>query len=244
MARAPWTREQLIEVLKLYCRTPFGRLHSRNPDIVALAKIIDRTPGAVAMKATNFASLDPTISQSGMGNVSALDRVVWEDFFAHMDRYVQDSDLRVSENGFEEIGQASYGADFPIGEDIPTLSKSRKNQGFFRDMILASYDSRCALTDVSNAELLVASHIVPWASDEKLRTNPQNGICLNALHDRAFDRGLISLSDDFSVLYSPLLSGESGTRFREFTNEKLKPPKRFKPDTQFLNYHRTHIFRP
>jgi len=36
-----------------------------------------------------------------------------------------------------------------------------------------------------------ASHIVPWAEDERNRLNPRNGLCLNALHDRAFDRHLM-----------------------------------------------------
>jgi len=55
---ARWTREQLIATLDLYCRTPFGRLHRINPDVVTLAEAIGRTPSAVAMKLVNFASFD------------------------------------------------------------------------------------------------------------------------------------------------------------------------------------------
>jgi putative restriction endonuclease len=53
--RMEWTREQQLVALRLYLRTPFGRLHGRNAEIIALAERIDRTPGALAMKACKFA---------------------------------------------------------------------------------------------------------------------------------------------------------------------------------------------
>jgi putative restriction endonuclease len=70
-------------VFRLYCRTPFGRLHQRNPDIIRLAGLIGRTAGAVAMKACNFASLDPNEqarSIKALGNVSIADRDLWKAF--------------------------------------------------------------------------------------------------------------------------------------------------------------------
>lgn len=178
-----------------------------------------------------------------MGNASALDRIVWDEFFANTDRYIGPEDMADERSGFGEMAQEPYIAELPLGMDVITLAKTRKNQGFFREMILASYDMRCALTDIAAPELLVASHIVPWATDEKLRMNPQNGICLNALHDRAFDRGLISFSDDLSVLYSPHLPAESLDRLREIAHPKMKLPKRFRPASEFLEHHRNNIFR-
>jgi hypothetical protein len=41
-ARNEWIRDQLRVALRLYMRTPFGRLHGKNPDIIALAKTIGR----------------------------------------------------------------------------------------------------------------------------------------------------------------------------------------------------------
>ncbi len=46
--RNEWTRDQLLLALRLYMRTPFGRLHGKNPEIIALAKTIGRTPDALA----------------------------------------------------------------------------------------------------------------------------------------------------------------------------------------------------
>ncbi len=57
-----WTRDQQLAVLRLYFRLPFGKLHRGNPEIVALAQALGRTPSSVSMKACNFASLDPSIT--------------------------------------------------------------------------------------------------------------------------------------------------------------------------------------
>ena len=61
-----WTREQLILTINLYCKTPFGRLHKTNPDVINLSKLIDRTPSSVAWKLVNFASLDPSLQARGI----------------------------------------------------------------------------------------------------------------------------------------------------------------------------------
>src|SRR6266478_1338726 len=81
--RTLWSREQRLVVFDLYCRTPFGRLHHRNREIIEVARAIGRTPSAVVFKACNFASLDPfhqARGVSGMGNVSDADRDLWAEF--------------------------------------------------------------------------------------------------------------------------------------------------------------------
>ena len=67
---SPWTRDQLLVAFSLYCRLPFGRLHARNPEIIAIADAIGRTPGALAMKLTNIASLDPEITSTGRSGLT------------------------------------------------------------------------------------------------------------------------------------------------------------------------------
>ncbi len=52
-----WSREQLLIAFNLYCQMPFGKMHSKNPDIIRFADLIGRTPSALAMKLTNIASL-------------------------------------------------------------------------------------------------------------------------------------------------------------------------------------------
>lgn len=52
-----WTRQQTLAALHVYFQLPFGQLHQRNPRIKQLAQWIGRTPGSVALKLVNFASL-------------------------------------------------------------------------------------------------------------------------------------------------------------------------------------------
>ena len=93
--------------------------------------------------------------------------------------------------------------EFPEGRSREAIIRVRVNQGFFRAAVLASYSARCCITGLSIPQLLMASHIVPWSVDAKNRTNPQNGLCLNAIHDRAFDCGLLTVTTDLKVKLSP-----------------------------------------
>ncbi len=99
------------------------------------------------------------------------------------------------------------------GKDVISMKKQRKGQEYFRRMILTFYGGKCALTGINVEQLLLASHIIPCSdeSQKKERLNPCNGICLSALYDKAFDKGLITISpDDFKVsLSSALLEYES-----------------------------------
>ncbi|HEV2561075.1 MAG TPA: HNH endonuclease [Rhizomicrobium sp.] len=244
MERRNWTREELLQTLELYCVTPFGRMHSGNPNIKRLALAIGRTPSAVALKMTNFASLDPTLAQSGMSNASKLDRIVWDEFFEDML-----SSMRVGpptdRSGLEESARdfVTETRAFPEGIDIVRSVKTRLNQSFFRRLVLASYDNKCALTGIDAPELLVASHIVPWATNKEIRTTPQNGICLNALHDRAFDEGYIAFDEDLSVIYSARLPMVAKAALKSLGSSKLRLPSRFVPDSSLIAFHRHHIFK-
>lgn len=136
------------------------------------------------------------------------------------------------------------------GEDVDSQTKRRRGQDFFRRMILANYGGRCALTDIDIPELLLASHIIPWKDkyNKKERLNPCNGICLSALYDKAFDKGLITFSpDDYSVcLSSALRENETKEYYDLFfgciIGRKLTMPAEYLPNRNFLAYHRDHVF--
>lgn len=75
--RRRWTEEETILALYLYFQLPFGKLHSKTPEIQQLAIAIGRSSDSVAMKLCNFASLDPKITESGrkgLSGASKLDR--------------------------------------------------------------------------------------------------------------------------------------------------------------------------
>ncbi len=248
-----WAREELILAINLYCKISFGSIHYGNPKIIALAELLERTPGSVSYKLANLASIDPALARKGATNASKLDRAVWEEFFADWDGMVFESErllaarLKVS---LEETVAAASPEESAVvvreGTTREALVRQRVNQGFFRKMVLESYHSRCCITGLAVPSLLNASHIVPWAARPEARTDPRNGLCLNALHDRAFDRGLITLDEASRVVVSSevmALPRADAEAIQEVAGKPIVAPHRFLPDPEYVAYHREHVFR-
>lgn len=233
--RKPWTRDELILAINLYCKIPFGRIHMRNPDIINLANRLGRSPGSVSYKLANFAHIDPTIERKGASNVSKLDRETWNEFFNDWDSMAFESEMLVA-----KMTEGIDTATLRKGETKAMNIKVRVNQNFFRKMILSSYNNTCCITGIDNVELLVSSHIVPWANDEKNRMNPTNGLCLNALHDRAFDKGLITIDEKYKIIVSKKVNHKL---IKQYNQKSIILPNRFLPDQQFLSFHRNNIFQ-
>lgn len=257
MTSERWTKVQLKLAFHLYCQLPFGKLHSRNKEIVELAGLIGRTPSAVAMKLVNFASLDPAITssgRSGLGNASALDREVWDEFHADWEALATEcamlnSVLRAEQGKTEvmELDESEQeGLEDFTGETRRVVTTQRVKQHFFRRAVLSSYRGRCCMSGLSEPRLLLASHIVPWAKDHANRLNPRNGLCLSAIHDRAFDQGLITLTDEFRVLVSTDLRRCGDVFVKEIIlpleGRSIELPERFAPSTEFLARHRAEVF--
>ena len=255
-----WTRDELIVAFNLYCQMPFGRLHQHAPEIVRLSALLGRSPSSVAMKLVNIASLDPAITASGrrgLGNASTADAAVWAEFHADWEGLALES-AQVEQRLADARGlpnEARVGDDLPAEEDTRDhvgINRSgvvqlRVKQAFFRRAVLASYEGRCCVTELSEPRLLVASHIVPWASDSKNRLNPRNGLCLSSLHDKAFDAGLLTLSADHRVVMSKAAAGFADDAFAlssllAYAGQKIRLPAKFAPDEAFLEHHRRHVF--
>jgi putative restriction endonuclease len=250
--RRNWTRNELILAFSFYCRTPFGKLHRLNPDIIKLSKMIDRTSNAVALKLVNFSSLDPELKKrgiKGMGNHSKMDKAIFDEFQDNWEQLLLESEL-LYEN-FDElnlnktIDKEINFIDKIGGEKIVQI-KRRINQNFFRKMVLSNYNNSCAICSLNHSSLLVASHIIPWSKNIEARLNPHNGLCLCSIHDKAFDQGLISLDDQFKVILSPQIHNIKNKAinnyFIVFNNREINNPKKFFPSSDFLSYHRNNIF--
>ena len=254
MTTGLWTKEQIKLAFHLYCQLPYGRIHGRNPEIIALAKIVGRTSDAVAMKMLNIASIDPAITstgRAGLGNASALDRAVWDEFHADWERLAVECQLLRQQLDSNSVSEFEPETDELLLEDFTgetrqVLSTQRIKQHFFRRAVLSSYRGRCCMSGLSDPRLLIASHIVPWSRDRANRLNPSNGLCLSAIHDRAFDKGLISLTDDGRVMLSDEIRKRDDdfikTIFLPLENRPIEMPERFSPNHKFLNHHRTAIF--
>ncbi len=256
MSTGLWAKDQLKLAFHMYCQLPFGKLHGRNPEIIQLAGLIGRTPSAVAMKLVNFASLDPAITRTGrkgLGGASKLDREVWSEFHEDWEGLALECERLRERFGLlpaESTEDASVD-DLPMpsdftGETRRILTEQRIKQNFFRRAVLASYRGRCCMSGLSEPRLLIASHIVPWSKDKVNRLNPSNGLCLSALHDRVFDQGFITLSDDGAIiLSSELLKRDDPfiqTTLKSLEGHMIEMPERFAPDFAFIQHHRTEIF--
>ena len=234
--------------LELYCRTPFAKISQRNSEIITLATKLGRTPSSVSLKMANFSALDPTVQQKGMANYSKSDAVIWEEFFEDpssfldkVEMFTTDLEKTIQYDGEFTTETIDGAYEVREGVDVILEATRRKHQDFFRKTLLTAYGGKCALTQIDQTQLLIASHIKPWSLDKNNRLNPRNGILLNALHDRAFDNGLISFENNLDMIISPEL--KLNDMSRPFFHQKaLVPPEKFGPDPVFLSYHREVCF--
>lgn len=255
--RRGWQREELLLAFNLYCKIPFGRMHRNNSDIIELASLIQRTPSAVAMKLVNFASLDPVHQQrkvSGLRNASHSDKEIFDEFQSNWEALAFESEYAKAERVAKSQLANSTHQPIPAGITAPDMPTERTQtvrvrtvQGFFRSAVLASYEHHCAMCEISVTSLLNASHIIPWSNEVKRRADPTNGIALCALHDRAFDRGLMTLDAELRIVISSSLQITTSSEvhriaFREIEGKSLSLPHRFQPDPAALEYHRTNVF--
>ena len=253
MPRAPnvdWTRQHLLPTLHLYTQMPFGQLDARNAKVKQLARWLGRTANSVAMKLTNLSSLDPVIAARGLRGLdgaSKLDRQVWAEFHANWDAMSAEAAgeyARLAATNGEPLAEdlADVALQIPEGKTRTASIQVRVNQWKFRKAILANYNARCCISGLNNELLLNASHIAPWSRDTKNRMNPQNGLCLSALHDRAYDIGLITIMPDFKVRVSNKLQLQAEDAFMKqsllrFNNKRILMPVRYGPDPTLLESH-------
>lgn len=255
MLRRLWTRNEFMVVFNLYLKTPFGKMYSTNPDVVRLADLIGRSANSVALRLVNFAACDPILRQRGIkgmeGGIKQC-QPYWDEFFADKDKFIFESEQILARYQKTSL-KSKYKktlldiSDDLTGEDKERVVKTRVNQNVFRAIILANYNSTCALSGIDIPELLVASHIMPWADDKEERLNPENGICLSSLYDKAFDQGLITFSDDYKTILSSKIKANVGKTyyadfFEPIDGKQLLTPEKYFPNKRFLEYHRDVIF--
>ncbi|HRH49859.1 MAG TPA: HNH endonuclease signature motif containing protein [Panacibacter sp.] len=250
-----WTRDELVLAINLYCKMPFGKMHGRNPDIIQLANLIGRSPSSIALKLGNFASFDPTLKERGIkgaSNASKLDKQIWDEFYNNWDIALIESEkllAKVKHTTIEKLNDVDLVDFSKEGLNKKRIVNTRVNQSIFRTVVLATYNNTCCITGISNKELLIASHIVPWSKDEKNRLNPMNGLCLNALHDKAFDAGLITINaEDYKIKISSKLQKKNAseiinTNFIKLEGKLIHLPDKFLPSKEQLKIH-NDFFKP
>lgn len=249
-----WTREQTILAFNLYYKIPYGTIHGGNPKVQQLATIVDRSLGAVGRKMQNLASLDP-VQQArgikGLGHHSKLDEEVFKEFYNNWEALAIESERILAEKqGIsleEKVEQEEQEWQGKSGKNVIRSVNVRVGQNFFRSIVLNNFDSKCAISGIDIPQMLRASHIVPWSKDEQARVNPENGLCLSALYDVAFDQGFIGVAIDYKILLSDKLKKKKKEQyfqehFGNLEGIKIRPPSKFFPRREFLEYHLDKIF--
>jgi len=120
--------------------------------------------------------------------------------------------------------------------DEQVLSRRRKGQDRIRHLTLDNYGYQCALCDINDDSLLVASHIVRWADDIETRGILSNIICLCRFHDPLFEQGYIYLTDNYKVQTKPNSSKTINLILGVISG--FRPPRDFSPDPAYLQKHR------
>ncbi|WP_246240543.1 HNH endonuclease [Anaerocolumna sedimenticola] len=251
-----WTREETILAFDLYCKTPFGKISRNNKDIIELANLLGRTPSSVGLKMHNLAHFDPELRKrnvTAMAHGSKLDEEIWQEFSQNWLELTYQAQLILAKRKNIEVQKGLNINDYeiiPEGEYKEQLIKIRIGQYFFRTSVLNSYNNRCCVTGLSKPELLIASHIKPWKdSDSKTeKTNPSNGLCLNAFHDKAFDKGFITINKDYCIIISNYINKtgmDEQTRnwLISYNHKQIYLPDKFLPGKEFIQYHNDMIFK-
>lgn len=253
--RKLWTRDELILVFNLYLKIPFGKFHYSTKEVIELSNLMkDRNPNAVSMRLSNFASVDPYHQRRGiLGLKGGIKQVqpIWDEFHNNKEELIFESERILAEiqetsieNKFEKILE---GTEELKGKTKIREVKTRVNQNVFRQIVLANFNNKCAVTGFNNTDFLIASHILPWAKDKENRLNPQNGLLLNNLHDKAFENGYLGIDQDFKILICSDLRNSGDifvqNNFAAYHKKEIIRPERFLPDIKFLERHMDEKFQ-
>ncbi len=187
---------------------------------------------------------------SGLVHASKLDDEVWQTYTGDWQALVEDAE-RLLFQLKSATRQPDGHDDLPLPPSGPSeqeaIVRVRRGQSFFRRAVLSSYDSCCAVCGLDLPALLSAGHIIPWSERADLRLDPRNGMAFCALHDRAYDKGFMTVTPEFRVAVSHrvLKTRSSAARdmLMKYNGEKVTMPTRFAPLSAFLVWHEQHVYQ-
>lgn len=225
MPERQWTRDEYLVTLDLYLNHDDYLEDSSDDTVQEIASLINRTPGAVAMRLANYRALDPS-GTKGLTNYNEACHEIWKEFYGNKDELAWEAErarerLEVGQGepgqAEEEVNSGNGGSQGEVqtGETTSNTT-SRVGQSDFRAAVRDRYGDECLLCGISEVGLLQASHILDWSDNEAYRGDPVNGLLLCYNHHRAFDLNLFTMTGDGKVVVSPDFRPED-----EFLTETL-----------------------
>ena len=120
----------------------------------------------------------------------------------------------------------------------------------FKKLVPKIYHYKCCISEMTltttfNISMLDACHIVPFSTTHN--DHVTNGIALCPNLHRAFDRGLITITDNYKVILSKKFKEnlESNYRLNQFEGKQIILPRKVihYPKIENLKWHRLNVFK-
>jgi putative restriction endonuclease len=131
-------------------------------------------------------------------------------------------------------------SDVETSNDV-ALSRVRRGVNALRKKTLSNYRGSCALCDVDDKGLLVASHVARWADHPEARGLLSNTICLCTLHDKLFENGYFSMDDALNLIWKMPQTIKVIDVWRQQCTVNFKLPQSVKPNLAFIKEHRHRV---
>lgn len=121
----------------------------------------------------------------------------------------------------------------------------RLRQSLFRSRVLNNFNSTCCISGVTESDLLIASHIIPWSEKIETRLDPGNGLCLSILYDKLFDKGYFTIDEEYKIIVTKRinkLSLKTRKYLAEIQDKRISEPKNHELSRRCLKFHQQNIF--
>lgn len=120
-------------------------------------------------------------------------------------------------------------------------ARTRKGMQALRKKTLDNYQCQCALCDIDTPELLVTSHIARWADAPEARGHLANTLCLCTLHDRLFENGHFTLSNQLDVVWLKTSHSQALAIWQTQCTGRFKLPIAINPSLHYIQQHRARF---
>jgi len=109
------------------------------------------------------------MERKGPTNIGKLDKIIFDEFRDEFDKKLLESKELLAKKQTKNIQFEEKSIELKIdkekeGNEILRTIKGRKNQDYFRKLVMSNYSKECGIKIPS---LLIASHIKPWSIDKK-----------------------------------------------------------------------------
>lgn len=217
-------------------------------DIVVFERVETKSPVPLyitykfSIGETHYSELDALITESNIMGGALVENTI--EFLPHRELNLEEATVVIPQEVMKEavIQQQEVLASESQGVE-ETRGASLFGPDSFRDFVLLAYGYKCAITGKvikhKNLSNLEAAHIQPKAQAGTFL--PCNGIALSRDMHWAFDKGFISINDDFTIKVHDVMKDSI---LKEYAGKPIFIPvdPYFQPEKKFLKHHREKIF--